>query len=623
MSLAQARFISLRQRLLGLVALVLLPCLALVLYTQAEERRAAIADVHRDEMRLLAIVTSDQAAEVEAAQQLLGAVAHMPQLRSGDCGGFLAEMRATAPMYVNFGVVEPEGDVSCSAVPLQFRVNVADRMYFKRAVGTRQFVVGEYQIGRITFQPSINYALPILDAQGQVLAVLYAAKSLNWLTVALSKIEFPLGAVLTVTDRNNTVLARLPDPGGIVGEVLPDVNVLTKMAAQQDTGVFEADDAAGERRLWAHARLIAGHDLHALIGVSKAVALGEVNRRLARNLVALAAVTLIALAAAWFGGRFILRQVDALVAATGRLENGALGVQAPVVGDRSELELLARAFNRMSSTLEVRDRELREAEAKTRAAEVDLAVTRAHMDIAKQIQRSLLPDAPLTLAGMRVAGRCIPANAVGGDYFGYFPRGRDGLDSFIGDVSGHGVGAALLMAEARITFLAERMVEPGAAQILTRLNGLLHDDLDRAGHFITACCATFDAASRELRYANAGHPPALMLRAGAPGWTTLQADGVLLGIQPSVHFAEVRVKMSTGDIVVFYTDGVTELQNVGGEMYGLDRLAESVAAHRDADPETVVGEVIASLDRFAGGAPREDDLTIVVMKLVSDGETHA
>jgi serine phosphatase RsbU (regulator of sigma subunit) len=617
LNFGQERFFSLRQRLLALVALILLPWLALALYTQADERRAAIADVHRDEMRLLAIATSNQAAEIEAARQLLGAMARMPQLRSSDCGAFLAEMRATAPMFLNFGVVEPDGEISCSGVPLQFRVNVADRMYIRRAIATRQFAVGEYQIGRITFVPSINYAQPILDAQGQVLAVLYAAESLNWLTVALTKVEFPAGAVLTVTDRHNTVLARLPDPGDVVGNVLPDVEVLTKMAAQKDTGVFEANDAGGERRLWAHARLTAGHDLQTLIGVSKAIAFAEVDRRLYRNLTALALVTLAALAAAWFGGGFMLRQVDALVTATRRLERGELGAQAPVVGDRSDLGLLARAFNRMSATLEVRDRELRAAEEKTRAAEIDLAVARAHMDIAKQIQRSLLPDAPVTLAGMRIAGRCIPANAVGGDYFGYFPHGRDGVDSFIGDVSGHGVGAALLMAEARVTFLAERMVEPGAAKILGRLNGLLHDDLDRASHFISACCATFDAASRELKYANAGHPPALLLRAKEPGCTRLQADGVLLGIRPQVHFAETRIGMDTGDIVVLYTDGVTETQNAEGELFGTDRLGDCVTAHRAEDPEAMVGQVIAALDRFAGAVPRDDDLTIVVMKLVA------
>lgn len=617
LNFGKERFFSLRQRLLALVALIVLPWLVLVLYAQADERRAAIAEVHRDEMRLLAIATSHQAADIEATRQLLGAMARMPQLRSADCGAFLEEIRATAPMYVNFGVVDPDGDILCSGVPLQFPVNVADRMYFRRAVATRQFAVGEYQIGRITFVPSINYAQPILDPQGKVVAVLYAAESLNWLTVALTKVEFPKAAVLTVTDRNKTVLARLPDPGDVVGNVLPDVDVLTTMAAQKDTGVFEANDAGGVRRLWAHTQLIAGHDLHTLVGVSKAIALAEVDRRLYRNLAALALVTLFAFAAAWFGGGFILRQVDALVTATRRLERGELGAQAPVVGDHSELDLLARAFNQMSGTLQVRDRELRAAEEKTRAAEVDLAVARAHMDIAKQIQRSLLPDAPVTLAGMRIAGRCIPADAVGGDYFGYFPRGRDGVDSFIGDVSGHGVGAALLMAEARITFLAERMVEPGAAQVLGRLNGLLHEDLDRAGHFITACCATFDAATRELKYANAGHPPALLLRAREPRCTRLQADGVLLGIRPQVHFAETRIKMDIGDIVVLYTDGVTETHNAEGEMFGTDRLADCVTSHRDEDPEAMVGQVVAALDRFAGAVPRDDDLTIVIMKLVA------
>ncbi len=100
------------------------------------------------------------------------------------------------------------------------------------------------------------------------------------------------------------------------------------------------------------------------------------------------------------------------------------------------------------------------------------------MDIAKQIQRSLLPEDPLACGCVQYAGRCIPAAAVGGDYFGYFPRGVDGVDSLIGDVSGHGVGAALLMAEARTMFMAERLVAPNAAELLAKLNDLLHDDLD-------------------------------------------------------------------------------------------------------------------------------------------------
>ena len=616
----QGRIFSLRLRLLVLVVLVLLPWLVLVLYTQADERKAAIAHVNGDEMKLIRIITSTQAAEIDGARQLLTAIARLPQVHTGDaaaCNAFLAEILKASPMYLNLGVARPDGDLSCSAVRLQSAVNVSDRMYFKRAMETRSFAVGDYQIGRVTLLPSINYAQPVLGAAGEVEEVIFAAQSLNWLTLALAKVDFPSGAVLVVIDRNATVLARLPDAGDLIGRTLPEQPVITALSKQKEGGVFEADDASGERRLWAHAPLIAGFDLHALVGVSRTVAFTEVDRRLARNLAALGLVTVLALAAAWFGGGFILRQVDALVDATRKLGAGNLGARAPVVGDRSELELLARAFNDMSSTLETRDRELRIAEQKARAAEVELAVTRAHMDVAKQIQRSLLPEAPLTLGGMRVAGRCIPADDVGGDYFGYFPRAQGGMDSFIGDVSGHGVGAALLMAEARITFLAERLVEPGAAQILTRLNDLLHDDLDHAGHFITACCATFDAETRELKYANAGHPPALLLRADEPSCVTLAADGVLLGISTNVSFAEVKLKMHRGDIVVFYTDGITETRDGAGGMFGRDRLAEAVAGHRAEDPEAVIGGVLATLDRFAGATPRDDDLTIVVMKLVA------
>ena len=615
---AQERFISLRLRLLVLVMLVLLPWLALVLYTQAEERRGAIAHVNSDEMRLIGIVTSNQAAQIEAARQLLTAIAHLPQLQGEDsaaCRELLAEMLAASPMYVNLGVAQPDGNLSCSAVPLQSAVNVSDRMYFRRAMETRRFAIGDYQIGRVTLLPALNYAYPVLGGGGNVQAVVFAAQSLNWLALALSQVDFPPGAVLTVIDRNGTVLARLPDTGDLIGKALPEGKVRAALSTQREGGVFEAEDAQGIRRLWAHAPLIAGLGLHATIGVSEAAAFADVNRRLIRNLVALGLVTLAAMSAAWFGGRFILRQVDALVAATRRLGSGDLSARAPVLGDRSELELLARAFNDMGATLEARDRSLRIAEQKNRAAEVELAVTRAHMDVARQIQRSLLPESPLTLGGMRIAGRCIPADAVGGDYFGYFPHGHDGVDSFIGDVSGHGVGAALLMAEARITFLAERLVEPGAAQILARLNDLLHDDLDQAGHFITACCATFDAVSRELKYANAGHPPALLLRADQASCTMLDADGVLLGLNKQVRFAEVKLEMQTGDMVVFYTDGITEARNEAGDMFGRERLADAVAAHRADDPEAVIGGVLAALDRFAGTTQRDDDLTIVVMKL--------
>jgi sigma-B regulation protein RsbU (phosphoserine phosphatase) len=239
------------------------------------------------------------------------------------------------------------------------------------------------------------------------------------------------------------------------------------------------------------------------------------------------------------------------------------------------------------------------------------------MDIAREIQRSLLPEHPLTLAGVRFAGRCIPAVAVGGDYFGYFPRGSSGVDSFIGDVSGHGIGAALMMASARTMFLAERLLAPSAAPILTRLNQLLFDDLDRAQLFMTACCATFDARTRQLSYANAGHPPALLLRAGDERVQSLEADGVLLGIDRNARFAEITVTLREGDVVVFYTDGITERANGAGEFFGVGRLGEAVVRHRADTPEALVGRVLDEIERFASARPNDDDVTIVAMKVAA------
>jgi serine phosphatase RsbU (regulator of sigma subunit) len=611
---------SLRVRLMGLVLLVLLPSFALVLYTQSDERRAATANVHRDASRLIRIVTSNQAAQVEATRQLLTALERLPQVRSGDgpaCSALLAGLLKAYPLYLNFGVIDRSGKVICSAVPLSAEVNVADRDYFVRAMTSGHFVMGDYQIGRIIHLPSINYALPMVDDEGKPQAVMYAAQSLSWLTAALTDVPLPPDALLVVTDRRGIVLARIPQLEGGVGAPLAEKDVLATLSAQRDGGVFESDDAKGMPRLWAHAPLGPGLDVHAIIGVPLEVAFADVDRRFTRNLGALAIVTLVALLAAWFGGKLMLRQVGALVAVTRRLAGGHFGTRAPSTDGRSELDVLARAFNRMASMLQTRDRALRDAEEKTRAAEVELAVTRAHLDIARQIQQSLLPQAPLALDGAQFAGRCIPAVAVGGDYFGYFPSEHGRVDTFVGDVSGHGVGAALLMAEARTTFLAERLAASGASSLLGKLNALLHDDLDRAGLFMTACCSTFDTRTRVLAYANAGHPPALLLRAHDARCVPIDANGVLLGVDRNARFAEARLTLAAGDIAVFYTDGITETQDPAGELFGIERLGEAVVAHRNRDAEGVIDGVLAAVDRFAGATEHEDDVTIVVMKLAA------
>jgi serine phosphatase RsbU (regulator of sigma subunit) len=610
------RFVSLRARLLAIVLLILVPWLVLVVLTQAEERKVAIANVGDDAMALVHIVTSNQAAQVEAARQLLMAFARLPQLRNKDrvaCSALMAEMLKAYPLYLNIGLVDPDGDIVCSGLPLRERVNVADRLYFELATQTRDFVVGDYQTGRVTKLPSINYAYPLLDGAGNVEAVIYIAQNLDWLTAALAGVQLPSGAILAVTDRNGTVLARVPPDEGALGKRLAEPVLAAALAGRKVRGLVETEDASGGR-LWAYAPLITGTDFHAMIGVSKSVAFADIDRRLTRNLLAFGLVTVLALAAAWVGAGRILRQVDALVAATRRLASGDLEARAPSMAGRNEIDQLAGSFNRMAETLQARDVALRFAEERTRAAEVQLAVNKAHIDIARRIQQSLLPDDPLSVPGMRFAGRCIPATEVGGDYFGYFAAGDSGVDCLIGDVSGHGVGAALMMAAARTTFMGARLVEEGAAAILSKLNALLHDDLDRADLFMTATCTTFDAATRALRYANAGHPPALLLRAGTSQCVPLRTSGIVLGLQDDVRFDEVTLPMNAGDVVVLYTDGITETCSADGEFFGARSLEEAIVSNSHLEPEAIIDAVFAVLERFSAGRAYDDDCTIVVMK---------
>jgi serine phosphatase RsbU (regulator of sigma subunit) len=616
-----ARFVSLRTRLLGLVVLVLVPWLALVLYTQADERRAAVANVDRDAMRVLELVTSQQEAQIDTARQLLAALARLPQLRTPDtCNALLKEMLGTYPRYTNLLAVDAVGNVTCSAAPMRAAVNVSDRAYFRRALATKRFAVGDYQIGRITLLPALTYAYPVYGADGNLETMVVAVQNLSWLAAAVTHFNLPADALLVLADPNGTVLARIPADERSVGKPMQERDVLAALANVRRREVVEADDAQGTRRLWVHAPAIAGVNVGATIGMSREAAFAESDRRLMRNLAALGVVTLLASAAAWFGAKRLLGQVDTLVAATRQLSSGDLDARVKPVGERNELDLLARAFDTMAATLKARDRDLRVAEEKARAAQVELAVTSAHLEIAKQIQQALLPQDQLTAGGVRYAGRCLPAAAVGGDYFGYFARAGNRVDSFVGDVSGHGVGAALLMAEARTTFLAERLSSSSAADLLAKLNALLHDDLDRAGHFMTACCATFDAARHELSYANAGHPPAILLRSNESRCTTISADGMPLGIVSEPRYGEVKLALGVGDIVVFYTDGITERTNTAGEFFGVDRLNELIVANRDDEPEAIVDAVFSELNRFADAHEHEDDLTIVVMKRLRDGQ---
>jgi len=237
------------------------------------------------------------------------------------------------------------------------------------------------------------------------------------------------------------------------------------------------------------------------------------------------------------------------------------------------------------------------------------------LNVAREIQLSLLPKYPVLLPDLEVAGVCIAATQVGGDYYDIVPHG-DYVDLVVADVSGHSVGAALIMAEMRSTLKAElRRVDPqtqGVGDLLAVLNELLLPDLDGAEMFITMFYMRYQRSTRTLRYASAGHNPALLLRRGGTACEQLNADGLIMGVNRDVVFEEKSLLLEPGDRLLVYTDGAVEAQDSQGRFYGTESLEVAFLRLRDRHPEATLENLLDELRSFGGDARFNDDVTMAV-----------
>ena len=239
----------------------------------------------------------------------------------------------------------------------------------------------------------------------------------------------------------------------------------------------------------------------------------------------------------------------------------------------------------------------------------------AELALGRQIQRSFVPLIPPDLPGYEVATQYEPAREVGGDFFDVFriQRRQGRLAVCIADVTGKGIAAALLMAFARPLLHAaiDHALAPGDA--LERTNRILVEER-RSALFITALCATIDMRAGMLRLANAGHEPPLLLRSGddEPAW--LEASGPLLGAYRRLDLTECTIALEPGDLVLLYTDGVTDAQAADGERFGEARLVEAVRSAPSRAAADVVGAVCDAYHLFQGEMPAADDVTMVAIR---------
>jgi len=238
------------------------------------------------------------------------------------------------------------------------------------------------------------------------------------------------------------------------------------------------------------------------------------------------------------------------------------------------------------------------------------------MELARQIQLSLLPGSPPELKGVLLAGRCVPATHVGGDYYDYYQRDEGQFDLVIADVSGHSIGAALMMVEFRSVLRSSIHSFSSTGDMLEFLNDLLYEDLNKSGLFITLFFIKYDPLTRILDYSNAGHTLPLLVRMDEGTCRELDAEGLILGVRMGVEFEEKRIQMHAGDLLVLHTDGIIESENSSGEQFGIDRLCTIVQAQRSEPPQAIIDAVLQEVSIFRGATPQEDDVTLIIMKVV-------
>jgi phosphoserine phosphatase RsbU/P len=229
------------------------------------------------------------------------------------------------------------------------------------------------------------------------------------------------------------------------------------------------------------------------------------------------------------------------------------------------------------------------------------------------VQRQLFPKAALSSRSLNLMGVCHPAQVVSGDYYDYFPVDEGAVAMAIGDVSGKGISAALLMATIQSALRAQ-LTGAGAvstALIVRLLNRQVYASTSPE-KYASFYFGLFDEAAGVLTYSNAGHPPPVLLRNEAP--IKLEATGTVVGAFPGACYEERKIPLLPGDLLIAYTDGAIEPENAYGEMYGEERLIDLLLKYKDADAQEIVARAMEAVVQWTGSYELQDDLTILIAR---------
>jgi sigma-B regulation protein RsbU (phosphoserine phosphatase) len=270
------------------------------------------------------------------------------------------------------------------------------------------------------------------------------------------------------------------------------------------------------------------------------------------------------------------------------------------VSTRDEVGELTGNFNKMTHQLKQR-LELKEA-----------------INVAREVQQNLLPGEGYLSDGVEISGISLYCDETGGDYFDIlrFPESEGRVAVVVGDVVGHGVGAALLMTTVR-ALIRCRTVQPGnLGRVMDDVNRLLYQDTAKSGSFATLFYLEFDPLQRKIRWIRAGHDPAIIYMPENGEFSELKGKGIALGVDPDWNFVcnEIPLGKET-QLVLLGSDGVWEAENGSGEQFGKEKVKQILADHCDLRPAAVVQTVIDEITLFRGGTSLPDDITLAIIKV--------
>jgi serine phosphatase RsbU (regulator of sigma subunit) len=237
---------------------------------------------------------------------------------------------------------------------------------------------------------------------------------------------------------------------------------------------------------------------------------------------------------------------------------------------------------------------------------------RKQLETAREVQSRLFPISSPTLSGYDIAGICLPAYEIGGDYFDYIPLSRKRLGLAVADVSGHGISSALVMTAFRALLRTRARGKSGPANIVYSINRLL-PEFTGNNHFVTVLYAILDSPSGSLTYISCGHPPPLLMHANGEV-ELLEQHNAALGIFPNPDYADKQAQIAKGDILALYTDGITELMNQRGEAFGTERLVQVIRDNQQLASADLINQIIKATQVFTDYPSFRDDLTLVIVR---------